>query len=66
MLEMVGDWGEFVTEDVAQQEADALREHEPTGRPGDDGFITGFERLLGRDINLSWMSRYFRKERTVP
>ncbi|MCK5558702.1 MAG: transposase [Candidatus Hydrogenedentes bacterium] len=58
LLEMVGDWEGFLTEQVAEQEAHALRMHERTGRPlGDDGFIAGLERLLGREIRKKKKAR---------
>ena len=64
LLDMVGAGGEFLTEDVAQQQADAFHTHEPTGRPlGDDGFITGFERLVGRDIHKKKPSRKRKRTR---
>ena len=51
LLDMVGDWREFLAQDVGKEEADSFRLHERTGRPlGDERFVTRVERLLGRQI----------------
>jgi putative transposase len=48
MLEMVGPWQDFLAT-ASEEEDDALRRHEKTGRPlGSERFITGVEKRLGR------------------
>ncbi len=49
LLEMVGDWGEFLPQEIAQEDVRLLRSHERTGRPlGDEGFIDRLETATGR------------------
>ena len=49
LKDMVGDWSDFLAEDVSAQEAEKLRQHERTGRPlGNDGFIAKLEKQLNR------------------
>ncbi len=64
LLEMVGDWSQFLSEDLAEHDAERLRMHERTGRPlGDDGFIARIERLLGRDIRKRKPGRKLKNRR---
>ena len=64
LLEMVGDWSQFLSEDLAELDAERLRMHERTGRPlGDDGFIARIERLLGRDIRKRKPGRKLKNRR---
>ncbi len=47
--EMVGDWGEFLSQEVAQEDVRLLRSHKRTGRPlGGKGFIDRLETATGR------------------
>lgn len=49
LRDMVGDWRDFLAEDVSAQEVEKLRRHERTGRPlGSDGFIAKLEKQLNR------------------
>ncbi len=49
LLDMAGDWREFLSGGAEAGLAQAIRRHERTGRPlGDDGFVEGLEKRLGR------------------
>lgn len=49
LLELVGDWGEFLSRPVEAQSVAMLQAHERTGRPlGSDGFVAKLERRLHR------------------
>ena len=49
LLEMVGDWGEVLSQEVAQEDVRLLRSHELTGRPlGVEDFIHRLEKATGR------------------
>ena len=45
LLEMVGDWQKFLSQEVAEKETEALKLHELTGRPlGSEDFVIGLEK----------------------
>src|SRR3989304_5245096 len=49
LLEMIGNWRDFLLSGVSEEEIASLRRHAQTGRPlGDDGFVGQLEELLGR------------------
>ena len=49
LLEMVGDWGTYLSGGITELEAERLRLHERTGRPlGNERFLTNLEKTLGR------------------
>ena len=49
LLEMVGNWKEFLRGEVSGEETKKLRQHERTGRPlGKEAFIIKLEQLTGR------------------
>ena len=49
LLEMCGDWREFLAGGLSPEEAATLRRHERTGRPpGTTRFLARLERALGR------------------
>ena len=49
LIEMVGDWEEFLSGGLDDHDAEILRRHERTGRPlGDEGFVGRLERTLER------------------
>ncbi|MCK4600747.1 transposase [Candidatus Bipolaricaulota bacterium] len=49
LLEMVGDWREFLSEAVTEQQGEEIRRHERTGRPlGDKNFVVELEKALDR------------------
>lgn len=51
LLELVGDWQDFLGTEEAGQEAEEMRRHERTGRPlGSEGFIEKLEKLLSRSL----------------
>ena len=51
VLAQVGDWRRFLSSGLGDEEAEALRRHERTGRPlGSDEFLQHLERLLGRSL----------------
>lgn len=53
LLGMVGDWKAFLSEDISEQAANALRRHERTGRPlGDARFVTNIENRLKRILRV--------------
>ena len=52
LLEMVGNWREFLLSGVSGEELDRIRRHERTGRPlGEDGFVGRLEKLLDRILH---------------
>ena len=51
VVELVDDWGRFITGQIGEQEVRLLRRHERTGRPlGGESFIDGLERALSRRL----------------
>ena len=51
MLDLVGDWGEYLAEPVDERMVSKLRRHSLTGRPlGSDRFIASLEAELGRRL----------------
>ena len=49
LLDMVGDWGQFLSEELPDEEIGLLRSHEHTGRPlGTERFIDWLEKTSGR------------------
>jgi putative transposase len=51
LLAMVGDWRTFLSLTTDDDEVDALRRHQRTGRPlGDDAFVDRLETTLGRPL----------------
>lgn len=51
MLERFGDWQEFLRDEPARKDLEALRRHQRTGRPlGGEAFIKGLESMLGRRL----------------
>jgi len=49
LVEMVGDWREFLSEAVTEQQAEEIRRHERTARPlGDENFVVELENALDR------------------
>jgi len=49
LLQLAPDWRRLLTSAVREEELDALRKHERTGRPlGDDDFQARLEKKLGR------------------
>jgi len=49
LLEMVGNWRDFLQGGVSEEEIKRIRRHERTGRPlGNDGFVEKLEEGLGR------------------
>ena len=52
LLEIVGDWKQFLLSGIQEGEIEELRKHERTGRPlGDEGFICLLEVALRRDLH---------------
>ena len=51
LLEMFGDWREYLTWDIPEEEVQALRRYERTGRPlGGEAFLADLEETLGRTL----------------
>ncbi len=51
LLQVVGDWKEFLSNGDEEKEIKEIRRHERTGRPlGRDGFVIGLEKALGRTL----------------
>jgi len=51
LLELVDDWGRFISGQIAERDVSLLRKHERTGRPlGAESFIDGLERALNRRL----------------
>ena len=49
LLALVDDWGEFLASGLSDEEGEALRQHERTGRPlGSERFVTRLEKTLKR------------------
>jgi putative transposase len=47
LLDMVGNWRDFLSENVEEHEMTKIRRHENTGRPlGSDNFINNLEKTL--------------------
>jgi putative transposase len=52
LLDIVGDWEEFVSTSPLEEECGAIRRHERTGRPlGGEGFLKEIERMLKRKLH---------------
>jgi len=51
LLEMFGDWREYLSKSISAEEAEEIQRHERTGRPlGDETFLSDLEKKLGRDL----------------
>ena len=51
LLDMVDDWEEFLSVPPSDEERNAIRRHERTGRPlGGEAFLTKIERTLRRTL----------------
>lgn len=51
LLDAVGDWKEFLASGLRDDEREAIRKHERTGRPlGDEHFLDRLEQSLGRAL----------------
>lgn len=51
LLEIVGNWQEFLSKGDFDKEAKEIRRHERTGRPlGDEGFVAELEKTLCRTL----------------
>ena len=51
LLEMAGNWQDFLDSALSDQELEALRRHERTGRPlGNEKFVTKLEKKLERTL----------------
>jgi putative transposase len=49
LLEMVGNWRDFLLGGISEEEIERIRRHEKTGRPlGSEGFVGKLEEALGR------------------
>jgi len=49
LLEIAGDWRDFLSENVSEQERNDLRQHERNARPlGSEHFVETIEKELGR------------------
>lgn len=49
LLEMAGDWRDFLAGELSDEDLDSLRRHERTGRPlGDEPFVESIERKIVR------------------
>ena len=49
LLEIAGDWIDFLSEDISEQERNELRQYERNGRPlGNEHFVQTVEQRLGR------------------
>ena len=52
LLEMFGEWSDFLSRGLSDEEAEKFRCHERTGRPlGTDSFIAWLENVLGRMLH---------------
>ncbi|TLD40220.1 MAG: transposase [Candidatus Jettenia ecosi] len=52
LLEMFGEWSDFLSRGLSDEEAEEFRCHERTGRPlGTDSFIARLENVLGRILH---------------
>ncbi|OQZ01863.1 MAG: hypothetical protein B6D35_02165 [Candidatus Brocadia sp. UTAMX2] len=52
LLEMSGEWSDFLSRGLSDEEVKEFRCHERTGRPlGTNRFITRLENILGRMLN---------------
>ena len=52
LLDLVPNWSAYLSRDASEEEIQAFRRHESTGRPmGTESFILKLERLLGRDLH---------------
>ena len=58
LLELVGNWKEFVSMDASEEESRAIRSHERTGRPlGSEEFLVKIERKLERVLHAGQVGR---------
>lgn len=49
LLEIMGDWRQFLSEPTSREDGPRLQRHERTGRPlGDEGFVVKLEGIVGR------------------
>ena len=49
LLEIAGDWRDFLSEDISEQERNELHQYERNGRPlGNNHFVQTVEKELGR------------------
>ncbi len=49
LLDVVGNWRRFLSEEIEEEDINRIRRHECTGRPlGSDKFISNLEKLSGR------------------
>jgi putative transposase len=63
LLDAVGDWRAFLSEEPDAALLDGLRRHERTGRPlGSDAFVAGLEAALGRELRPRKPGRKPRQE----
>lgn len=52
LLEMIGNWKDFLLSGVSEEEIESIRRHEKTGRPlGDQAFIQRLEEVLRRILH---------------
>ncbi|MBV6467848.1 MAG: hypothetical protein PGMFKBFP_03220 [Anaerolineales bacterium] len=52
LLEMSGEWSDFLSRGLSDEEVEKFRFHERTGRPlGTNSFIARLENVLGRMLN---------------
>ncbi len=52
LLELVGNWRDFLLSGVTEEEIESIRRHENTGRPlGSDRFVRKLEEGLGRILH---------------
>jgi putative transposase len=53
LLDMVGDWREFLATEYGKEELEEVRRKEKTGRPlGEDAFVSKIEQLLDRPLHM--------------
>jgi putative transposase len=53
LLDIVGDWREFLATEYGKEVLEAVRCKEKTGRPlGEDAFVSKIEQLLGRSLQM--------------
>lgn len=51
LLDMAGDWKEFLQGEMKKEDVEQIRRHEGTGRPlGDESFINRLEVMLGCEL----------------
>jgi putative transposase len=53
LLEMFGNWIEYLSQGISSEETEVFGRHERTGRPlGNEGFLSAIEKVLGLDLQL--------------